>query len=102
MDLLGGPVVRNPPFNAGFDPWSGKIPHAAEQLSMCAKPPSPCALESVLHNKSSHHNEKTREEAEELVAAKNTKPLWISSRSSLQMGWGVLLLGQKNNYRAMS
>ena len=20
----------------GFDPWSGKIPHAAEQLSLCA------------------------------------------------------------------
>ena len=32
----GGPVVKNPPCNArdtGFDRWSGKIPHAAEQLS---------------------------------------------------------------------
>ena len=32
----GGAVVKNPPANAGehgFDPWSGKIPHAAEQLS---------------------------------------------------------------------
>ena len=28
----GGLVVKNPPANAGaigFDPWSGKIPHAA-------------------------------------------------------------------------
>ena len=26
---------KNLPFNGGFDPWSGKIPHAAEQLSVC-------------------------------------------------------------------
>ena len=29
-------MVKNPPANAGghgFEPWSGKIPHAAEQLS---------------------------------------------------------------------
>ena len=29
-DFPGGPVVKNLP---GFDPWSRKIPHAAEQLS---------------------------------------------------------------------
>ena len=32
----GGAVVENLPANAGghgFKPWSGKIPHAAEQLS---------------------------------------------------------------------
>ena len=42
-------MVKNPPANAGdtgsspglgrshgFEPWSGKIPHAAEQLSPCA------------------------------------------------------------------
>ena len=32
----GGAVVENLPANAaghGFEPWSGKIPHAAEQLS---------------------------------------------------------------------
>ena len=31
----GGTVVENLPANAGgheFEPWSGKIPHAAEQL----------------------------------------------------------------------
>ena len=31
----GGAVVENLPANAGrrgFEPWSGKIPHAAEQL----------------------------------------------------------------------
>ena len=25
----------------GFDPWSGKIPHAAEQLSLCATTTEP-------------------------------------------------------------
>ena len=33
LDFPGGPVVKNPPANAGFDPGSGEIPHAAEQLS---------------------------------------------------------------------
>ena len=35
-DFSGGPVVKNPPANAGehgFNSWSGRIPHAAEQLS---------------------------------------------------------------------
>ena len=32
----GGTVVKNPSANAGFDPWCRKIPHAAEQLSLCA------------------------------------------------------------------
>ena len=25
----------------GFDPWSGRIPHAAEQLSLCATSTEP-------------------------------------------------------------
>ena len=40
----GGAVVKNPPANAGghgFDPWSRKIPHAAEQLSLCATTTEP-------------------------------------------------------------
>ena len=51
----------------GFNPWSGTIPLAVGQLSPCAtniEPVrhnswSPCALEPVLHNKSSHHGEKS-------------------------------------------
>ena len=39
-DFLGGPVVKNPPYNAGDAgsiPRRGtKIPHAAGQLSPCA------------------------------------------------------------------
>ena len=44
LDFPGGPVVKNPPANAGgqgFDPWSGKMPHAAEQLSPCATTTEP-------------------------------------------------------------
>ena len=34
----------------GFNPWCGKIPHAAEQLSPCATTTELCALEPVSHN----------------------------------------------------
>ena len=39
-----GSVVKNLPANAGnmgLIHWSGKIPHAAEQLSPCATPTEP-------------------------------------------------------------
>ena len=51
-DSPGGPVVKNPPARGhGFNPQSGKIPHAVELLSPCAtatEPASPkaCASES--------------------------------------------------------
>ena len=38
LGFPGGAAVKNPPTNAGdtgSSPWSGKIPHAAEQLSPC-------------------------------------------------------------------
>ena len=35
----------------GIEPWSGKIPHAAEQLSPCATTTEPARLEPVLRNK---------------------------------------------------
>ena len=35
----------------GFEPWSGKIPHAAEQLGPWATAAEPVRLEPVLHNK---------------------------------------------------
>ena len=46
----GGAAVKNPPANSGdtepgFEPWSGKIPHAAEQLSPWATTTEP-ALQS--------------------------------------------------------
>ena len=37
-DFSSGPVVKNLPAKCmghGFDPWSGKIPHATRQLSLC-------------------------------------------------------------------
>ena len=36
MDLPGGSVIKNLPADAVFGPWSGKIPNAEEQLSLCA------------------------------------------------------------------
>ena len=38
-------------------PWSGKILHAAEQLSPCASTTEPVRLEPRLRNKRSHRNE---------------------------------------------
>ena len=46
-------MVKNPPANAGaigFDPWSGKIPHAAGQLSQSATNIKFCAQEPMCHN----------------------------------------------------
>ena len=41
-------MVKNPPAcrGRGFEPWSGKIPHATEQLSPCATTTEP-PLESL-------------------------------------------------------
>ena len=43
LGLPGGPVVKNPLAIAGdrFNPWSRKIPYAAEQLSLCATTAEP-------------------------------------------------------------
>ena len=35
-DFSGGTVVKGQGRGQGFKPWSGKITHAAEQLSLCA------------------------------------------------------------------
>ena len=57
----GGAVVENLPANAGghgFKPWSGKIPHAAEQLSPWATTTEPARLEPVLCNKRGRDSER--------------------------------------------
>ena len=55
VDFPGGSMVKDLPANAeghGFNPWSRKIQHTVEQLSLCT-------TETMLWNKRSHHNEKT-------------------------------------------
>ena len=62
-DFPGGPVVKNPPANAGghgFHLWSRKIPSATGQLGQrtttveprCNNCRSPCALGRLLHKRS--------------------------------------------------
>ena len=42
-DFPGGAVDKNLSVQgSGFHPWSGKIPHAWEQLSLCATTAEPC------------------------------------------------------------
>ena len=57
----GGAVVKNPPANAGdhgFEPWSRKIPHAAEQLGPWATITEPACLETVLRNQRGRDSER--------------------------------------------
>ena len=42
----------------GFKPWSGKIPHAAEQLGSWATITEPARLEPVLHNERGRDSER--------------------------------------------
>ena len=50
-------MVKNSPANPGghgFDPWSGKISHASEQLSLYASTMKPVCLEAMICDKNSH------------------------------------------------
>ena len=49
----------------GFEPWSGKIPHAAEQLSPWATITEPARLEPVLSNKRGRDSERPTHRDEE-------------------------------------
>ena len=49
----------------GFEPWSGKIPHAAEQLGPWATITEPARLEPVLRNKRGHDSERPTHRDEE-------------------------------------
>ena len=49
----------------GFEPWSGKIPHAAEQLGPWATITEPARLEPVLHNKRGRDSERPTHRDEE-------------------------------------
>ena len=49
----------------GFEPWSGKIPHAAEQLDLWATTTEPARLEPVLRNKRGRDSERSAHRDEE-------------------------------------
>ena len=49
----------------GFEPWSGKIPHAVEQLGPCVTTTEPARLEPVLHNKRGRYSERPAHRDEE-------------------------------------
>ena len=60
----------------GFEPWSGKIPHAAERLGPWATTTEPARLEPVLRNKRGRHIERPahRDEERPLLAATRESP----------------------------
>ena len=49
----------------GFEPWSGKIPHAAEQMGPWATTTEPARLEPALRNKRGHDSERPAHRDEE-------------------------------------
>ena len=49
----------------GFEPWSGRIPHAVEQLGPWATATEPARLEPVLRNKRARDNERPLHRDEE-------------------------------------
>ena len=49
----------------GFEPWSGKIPHAAEQLGPWATTTEPARLQPVLRNKRGRDSERPAHRDEE-------------------------------------
>ena len=49
----------------GFEPWSGRIPHAMEQLGPWAATTEPVRLEPVLRNKRGHDSERPAHRDEE-------------------------------------
>ena len=60
----------------GFEPWSGKIPHAAEQLGLWATTTEPARLEPVLRNKRGRDSERPahRDEERPPLAATGESP----------------------------
>ena len=55
----------------GLNPWSGKIPRAAEQLSPWATTPEPPSVQLMPRNKRCHHNEKPTHSDEDPVRPKH-------------------------------
>ena len=49
----------------GFEPWSGKIPHAAERLGPCVTTTEPARLEPVLRNERGRDGERPAHRDEE-------------------------------------
>ena len=49
----------------GFEPWPGRIPHAAEQLGPCATTAEPARLEPVLRNRRGRDGERPTHRDEE-------------------------------------
>ena len=89
-DFPGGAMDKNLPANAGdsgFNPWSGKILHAAEQLSPCSKITEPTVQslwaenvkplrrEPMLCNKRSYRKEKP-------MCCNGAQPLLPATRES--------------------
>ncbi|KAJ8790812.1 hypothetical protein J1605_021240 [Eschrichtius robustus] len=62
---ISSQIYLDTPRGRGFEPWSGKIPHAAEQLGLCTTATEPAHLEPVLRNKRGRDSERPAHRDEE-------------------------------------
>ena len=58
----------------GFNPWSGEIPHASGQLSLCITTAEPTSLEPTLPNERSHCSEKPQRRHKEEPCSRQLQP----------------------------
>ena len=70
----------------GFEPWSGKIPHAAEQLGPWATTTEPARLELALRNKRGRDSERPAHRDEEwppLAATRESPPAETKTHTAI-------------------
>ena len=79
----------------GFEPWSGKIPRAAEQLGPWATITEPARLEPVLRNKRGRDSERPAHRDEEWPPLAATRE---SPRSETKTQYSHKLINFKNVY----
>ena len=82
----------------GFEPWSGKIPHAAEQLDPWATTTEPARLEPVLHNKRGRDSERPAHRDEEwppLAPTRESPRTEMKTQQSQKLKINKLIKGKK-------
>ena len=85
----------------GFEPWSGKIPHAAEELSLWATTTEPVRLEPVLRNKRGCDSERPTHRDEEwpLLAITGESPRTEMKKSNTAKNKKII--NKWGNYRTL-
>lgn len=71
LDLPGGVAEMNPLVAAGFNPWSGRLPHATKQRSLCPAAPEP-GRPQVCARRQKPQSHRSHEEYPQLTATRES------------------------------